>query len=427
MRELESRYPNEIAVVGVHSGKFIAERVTERIRDASLRLGATHPVVNDRQFRTWRAYAVSAWPTLAAIDPRGHVVGMHAGEFDVEQLVPFVERVLSDARADGSLQPRRQHPQPDAPTNGPGTLRYPGKVAVAGEMLAIADSGNHRVVIAQLDAGGARARITRVIGGTRGLRDGTDPQFDEPQGLALDDGALYVCDARNHALRAIDVRSGFTRTVAGTGAQRRYGDHADSRALSSPWDVAVHRGGTETRLLVAMAGTHQLWSVRPTGEDLRRVAGSGAEELHDGAAAQAALAQPMGIAIHGDLAWFADAESSAIRSLSLDAAAKVRTAVGTGLFDFGDRDGIGDEALLQHPQGVALADDGRVLVADSYNDSLRWLDPRTRQITTWVRGLAEPGGIALTTGRVYVADTNAHRIAVVDRQTAAVTSLELVE
>jgi SAM-dependent methyltransferase len=95
LRELEARYPNELAVVGVHSGKYPTERETPRIRDACIRLGASHPTVNDRQFRLWRAYAVRAWPTLVAVDPRGSVIGMTAGEFTADALAPFVERVIA--------------------------------------------------------------------------------------------------------------------------------------------------------------------------------------------------------------------------------------------------------------------------------------------------------------------------------------------
>ena len=97
MRELEERYPNDVAIVGVQSGKFTGERDNTHIRDASIRLGAVHPTVNDRQFRVWRSYAVNAWPTLVAVDPRGYVVGTHAGEFMADDLAPFVERILGEA------------------------------------------------------------------------------------------------------------------------------------------------------------------------------------------------------------------------------------------------------------------------------------------------------------------------------------------
>jgi DNA-binding beta-propeller fold protein YncE len=114
-----------------------------------------------------------------------------------------------------------------------------------------------------------------------------------------------------------------------------------------------------------------------------------------------------------------------VRTADVDPSGAVRTVVGTGLFTFGDADGAGDAARLQHPQGIAVHPDGRLLVADSYNDALRWVDPRTREAAAWVRGLHEPGGVAIGDGLVYVADTNAHRVAVADEATGAVSTLEI--
>lgn len=411
MRKLEERYPDVVRVVGVHSGKFPAERVTTRIRDASLRLGVHHPIVNDRQFRIWRSYAVQAWPTLVVVGPGGYVLGSHAGEFTVEMLESFLERTVRDYRDAGELLPTRDERRLDAPTLAPGVLRYPGKVAVAGQRIAIADSGHDRVLAGELTSDARGVRSLRVIGGERGFADGRQPRFAYPQGLAFDGDTLYVADAGNHAIRAIALGSGETRTIAGTGTQLRTRADLAAGALSSPWDVAVLDG----RLYVAMAGTHQLWSMDTRGRELRVHAGSGAEDLHDGSNRDAALAQPMGIAGGDGALCFADAESSAIRRSEAAEAGRVETLVGTGLFDFGDRDGRADDVRLQHAQSAIVADDGRLLVADSYNDALKWLDPRTREATTWRRGFNEPSGLAMTPTHIFVADTNAHGVVVVDR------------
>jgi DNA-binding beta-propeller fold protein YncE len=424
LRELEQRYGDAIAVVGVHSGKYTAERVTERIRDASIRLDATHPVLNDRQFRVWRAYAVRAWPTLVAIDPRGAVVGMHAGEFMADGVAPFVERVLGEARATGMLREEPMHLAADAPTLPPDRLAFPGKVAVHGDRIAIADSGHHRVLVGHLEDHGRRMRVERVLGtGAPALIDGDAPAFRYPQGLAFDDDALYVADTGNHAIRTISLASGAVRTLAGNGAQLRSARDREAGALSSPWDLVL-AGDT---LHIAMAGVHQLWSLDLRSEIASPFAGSGAEELHDGPHREAALAQPMGLALAGNTLLTADAESSAIREVDLATPGSVRTIVGTGLFDFGHVDGEGDRARLQHPQGLAVAGDGRVLICDSYNDSLRWLDRRERRLSTWVRGLHEPGGIAFGPSGVYVADTNAHRVRVVDVDSTEIHPLVIVE
>jgi DNA-binding beta-propeller fold protein YncE len=114
-----------------------------------------------------------------------------------------------------------------------------------------------------------------------------------------------------------------------------------------------------------------------------------------------------------------------VRAVDRDPAGGVRTIVGTGLFDFGDVDGTGDVVRLQHPQGLAVAPAGRVLVCDSYNDSLRWLDRAARRVETWVRGLHEPGGVALGARGAYVADTNAHRLVVADWRTGEVHQVEV--
>jgi hypothetical protein len=419
LRELETRYGHALAVVGVHSGKYIAERETSRIRDASIRLDAIHLTINDRQFRVWRSYAVRAWPTLVAIDPTGRVIGMQAGEFTAEGLVPFIDRTLAEARSAGTLDETPTHFAPEAPTIAPGDLAYPGKVALDGRRLAIADSAHHRVVVGTLDDRGVRLRVDRVFGDDAGYRDGDAPRFRNPQGLALHGDVLYVADAGNHAVRALSLATGQTRTIAGTGTQLRTELDLMAGALSSPWDLC-RVGDT---LHVAMAGIHRLWRIDLGTGAAAPSSGTGAEELHDGPHAEAALAQPMGISHVGDTLAFADAESSAIRIADLDPSGGVRTLVGTGLFDFGDVDGVGDAARLQHAQGVAADTDGRLLVCDSYNDALRWLDPATREVTTWVRGLHEPGGLAFDAGFVYVADTNAHRIAVVDRADGTVQPL----
>jgi hypothetical protein len=329
-------------------------------------------------------------------------------------------------------------------------LRYPGKVALGAfdaagrRRIAVADSGHHRVLLGTLDATGRRMHVERVIGtGAPGFTDGAPAasleldarvddavdgtrddgraRFDSPQGLVFHGDALCVADAGNHAVRAIDLHTGRARTLVGTGARVRTRAEQEAGALASPWDLVMARG----TLYVAMAGSHQLWAVDPDTGRARPHAGGRGEDIQDGPLLDALLAQPMGIATDGRQLFFVDAESSAVRTASLDAAGAVHTITGTGLFDFGDKDGDGDMAQMQHQQGIAVHGRGRLLVADSYNDALKWVDPVTRRAETWVRGFHEPGGLALGEEVVYVADTNAHRIAVVREDTRAVEELEI--
>ena len=425
LRELERRYPSELVVVGVHAGKFWNERRTEAIRKAAQRLGVTHPVVNDRYFRVWRCYGVEAWPTVVLIDPEGRYVGSQPGEVTADLLDPVIGGVVAEFQRRGTLDRRplafRPEPSPDGP------LAFPEKVLAVGDRLLVADTNHHRVVVARLEDGGAAARVEAVVGsGAPGFRDGSfqDAAFHRPHGLTLAGDVLYVADTENHAVRAVDLARGTVRTVAGTGGLAR-GPMAPGRAtevaLRSPWDVLA----AGEAVYIAMAGSHQIWRYDPQDGWLEPFAGSGWEDIVDGARLEAALAQPSGLAAAGDRLYFADSEASGIRWAELRADGAVHTALGRGLFEFGDQDGRGDEVRLQHPLGVAWHE-GRLYVADTYNHKVKVVDPEARTAATLLgtgeAGLEdgaaprfdEPGGVSAAGGRLYVADTNNHAVRVAD-------------
>jgi sugar lactone lactonase YvrE len=169
-----------------------------------------------------------------------------------------------------------------------------------------------------------------------------------------------------------------------------------------------------------MAGNHTLWAFDPVARDgrsVRLLAGTMNEGLEDGPGATAWFAQPSGLAPAPDGGlWLADAETSALRRVvPVDGGVQVRTAVGQGLFDFGHRDGAADQALLQHPLGVAALPDGSVVVADTYNGALRRFDPATDEVTTLATGLAEPSDVLVQVtddGGIHllVVESAAHRL-----------------
>jgi hypothetical protein len=167
-----------------------------------------------------------------------------------------------------------------------------------------------------------------------------------------------------------------------------------------------------------MAGVHQLWTYDPATATVRAAAGTTNEGLVDGPAGQAWFAQPSGLAVAGDRLWVADSETSALRVVEHGAEADrteddgpvVRTAVGTGLFDFGHRDGPAGQALLQHPLGVAALPDGSVAVADTYNHALRRYDPATGEVGTLATDLREPSDVVLTGEDVLVVESGRHRL-----------------
>lgn len=418
MRQLEEEFKGAIALIGVHSGKFTTERVTSQIRLAAERLGVGHPIVNDRQFRTWRRYAVQAWPTLIFISPGGQYLGAHAGETTYEGLRRAVGELIAEGEKNGELV--RGAPLVVRSEAAPSALRFPTALVDCGDgRVAVADTGHHRVLVARWDAGEATLAVEMVIGGGgRGRDDGPfgAAGFASPHGLAADGPTLYVADTGNHLVRAADLEAQVVRTVCGTGAR---GGHyrepvpALTAELASPWGLALHGG----RLYVAMAGSHQLWVMDPAAETIAPFAGTGAESIDDGILGGATLAQPSGLAVHGDRLYFTDAESSAVRWADLATSfgeRAIHTVVGTGLFDFGDRDGAGDEVRLQHPSGI-VARGGKLIVADTYNHRIKLVDAEARRVTTLtggapLGGFNEPEGLLVLDGRLLVSDTNRHRM-----------------
>jgi hypothetical protein len=432
LRKIERKYGDRVIVVGVHSPKFPAERETANLREAVLRYRIDHPVVNDRDFAVWNQFGGRAWPTLMFVDPQGRVIGKHEGELPFEQLDPLVEGMMKEFEERGILGPAAAAIDLDQSREPAHTLKFPGKVLATDEALFIADTNHHRIVKAGLDGS-----IQRTYGdGEPGLLDGPAQRaaFQQPQGMASAGTTLYVADTENHAIRSIDLESGVVTTLAGTGEQALgagAGGPGRSTALSSPWDVAL----AGRVLYIAMAGTHQIWSLDLDRGAVAPFAGTGREGLLDGPAAEAWFAQSSGLVLAGGHLYVADSEVSAIRDIELRSNV-VTTIVGEDLFVFGDQDGEGEAVRLQHPLGIT-ARDGVLFIADSYNHKIKRVEPRRRAVTTWlgsgsagradgpgpVAAFREPGGVCAGRDGLYIADTNNHRIALADWATGTVRTV----
>jgi DNA-binding beta-propeller fold protein YncE len=440
LKRLEAEYPDELVVIGVHSAKFTNEGDTENIRQIILRYGLEHPVVNDKDFRVWSMWGANSWPTLVLIDPAGNVVGGHSGEGVYPLLKPVIESLVQEFDGTGQLDRTPLERRLEREGLAASVLSFPGKVlADAGrDRLFVADTNHHRVLAVRLSDG----RVLQSFGsGRTGLRDGpaAEASFWNPQGMALsaDGGTLYVADTDNHAVRQIDLAAGQVTTLVGTGRQASQYPPAPGQApsveLTSPWDLALD-GDV---LYIAMAGSHQIWRIDLTTGLTEPFAGSGREGTVDGPLASAQLAQPSGLALDASgRLYFADSEGSSIRwAETLGSSPQVGTLAGSGasLFDFGDVDGVGNQARLQHPLGVAF-DGEQLFVADTYNSKIKRVDPATFQVTTflgdghgWRDGtdpqFYEPGGLSFDQGLLYVADTNNHAVRIVDPDTGDTRTL----
>jgi len=424
LKYLEDKYHNQpVVILGVHSGKFDEEKDADNIRAAVLRHNIMHPVAVDNEYNVWNAYAIQSWPTLVLIDPRGYVVGEVSGEGHRADLDSAIAKLLEAGRKDGTLGKPLQF-QPERAHFKSGELEFPGKVLAdkTGHRLFISDTNHHRIVITSLEG-----KIIDVIGsGAIGLTDGNfaEAKLHQPQGLALssDGNTLYIADTENHAVRQADLTKKTLITLAGTGEQS-HDFHPDAPSkttpLSSPWDLAL----IGDKLYVAMAGSHQIWVIDLSSQRTSLCAGTGREGAFGDSVADAAFAQPSGLATDGKHLYVASSEASCVQDINL-ADGSVRILAGSGdLFGFGSNDGVGTAARFQHPLGVALSADGKTLfLADSFNNLIRRVDVASGQVTHFAGtgksdpgtdesiGLFEPGGLSIAGDQMYVADTNHHRI-----------------
>lgn len=367
---LQSMFEGTLQVIGIHSGKFSREKEHNAVEAAVRRLKIHYPVLNDASGRLLDQYAVRAWPTLVLIDAGGYIAAVFRGEGQ--------EDALMQALAGIGIFPGSK---PEAGKPDAGQLLFPENVLCGASELFVANTGNGAVWCSD-----PTGRVSRVYDG-----------FEAPAGLWTAENRLFVADRGSGEVIAVNLHDGRRTMLLG--------------GLRSPSAVAVRHH----ELIVAEAGTHRIRAFDIDTLEPRWQVGNRFEALRDGKGSEAQLAQPSGLALCDEGLWFVDAESSALRRV-LDG--KVETFIGEGLFTFGDSDA--GELLLQHPQGVACGivgdgcGGGRLFIADTYNGKIKAYDPQSETMLTLVEGLKEPGGISKCGCKLYIAETNAHAVAVFD-------------
>lgn len=295
--------------------------------------------------------------------------------------------------------------------------------------LYIADSGNNRV--RKVDTNGI---ITTLAGnGTAAFAgDGgaaTNASMYRPVALTLDaNGNLFIADSENNVVRKVG-RNGIISTVAGTNNYGFSGDGgaATNALMDAPSGVAVDAGGN---LYIADAGNQRIRKVDSRGL-ITTFAGTGAWGFtgDGGAATNAELWNPTGLGLDaaGNLL-VADSSNGRIRRVGINGI--ITTLAGTN-----SASSLGDGAAavlaqLDNPLGVRADTRGRLLIADSYENRVRVVNPNGLIFTVAgngtasysgdggagdLAGVSDLAGLALDShGNLYLADTGNGRIRKLD-------------
>ena len=320
--------------------------------------------------------------------------------------------------------------------------------------------------------------------------------LNEPKSLTLDaEGNLFVADSENHVVRKIDRKTNYIRTVAGriqggesgakpvsptsvaergdddpfaesgtvnshaftqqtdlsgtvryvvagTAPAKRFsgdGGPADHALLNFPTAVVVDRAG---HLYIADTLNHRVRRVDAVTGVITTVAGLGQPRYSGdgGLAVEAGLNEPAALAVSdGGILYIADQSNNRVRAVDL-AIGVIRTVAGTGTAAYNGDGVVATETGLAGPGGLALASDGTLFIADSFNGRIRAVDPVTGLIRTVVgdggeyryqgpdeplsTSLSRPSGIALDErGNLFFTDSDNHLVRRWDRASGRIARI----
>ena len=292
-------------------------------------------------------------------------------------------------------------------------LDTPRGVAVnaAGEVF-IADSDNNRIRRVAADGTISTFAGTGVFGfsGDGGLA--VEAELINPNGLALDgDGNLYIAGRSAAVVRRIRAADGVIETVAGMGRAGFAGDNgpATQALLDSPSGVAVDAGGS-----VYVADSSNRRIRRITNGTITTVAGRGPRSGDGGPATQSPLDIPLGLfaSASGEL-FIADVADHSVRRIRADGT--IDTIAGTGSAGRSEENMPARQSQLNMPADVVADASGRVFIADANNARIALVD-QAGTLSTFAAGpIRSPAGMALdAAGNLIVADRGAAIVWLID-------------
>jgi thiol-disulfide isomerase/thioredoxin len=409
LKKLEDEFSKKgLVVIGVQNAKFFHEQDYNNVKEACHRLNINHPVIVDEDMQISKKFAIRSWPTFVIIDCEGKIFNSTTGENKYE----FLKEQISSLILNKNL--------PQVQLSNWGTIddkfnfRYPTK-AVATEINSnvfyfISDTFNNRIV--QLNHEG---KFVTSFG--EGI-------LSSPLGCCIWKEELIVCDSGHHRVIAFDLEGKPQRkyrVLAGKGEKGLFEARSEYDAklapLNCPADVCVWGN----HLAISCSGSNQIVQYIVKDDSVSHIAGSGREDLLDGPASFAALAEPSGVsAVSDTVLAFTDSETSSIRLIIKNwnetGKTMIVSLVGGGLFDFGFSDGLGAEAKMQHPLSCAWSPKSQNLyILDSYNNAMRIYSVGKDYLGTvpLSESLNEPSGITWFNGNLIITDTNSHRILII--------------
>ncbi len=300
---------------------------------------------------------------------------------------------------------------------GTGNNRFhgPRHIAIYGNTLYVADSGNHRVQLFDIANPSTPAYVATI--GVTDQSGSDNGHLGSPSGVAVNASFIYVADTWNHRVQVFDrATRGYVATIGGT-------QGAGNNQFHDPSDVAVDAAGN---IYVADFVNTRVQQFNSSRVYVRTYGTTGVPYLTDGSHYNT----PSGVAAAGDGGFYIT-EDHGHRLLKLDAAGQLEWTVGAAGVK-GDWNDANDR--LNNPAAVAVDAAGRVLVADRWNGRVQIFNAdgsyygAMAQPVSGGRGFNCPGGVGVApNGDIYVADTCAHVVDIFNRHWRHLATLGAVD
>ncbi len=87
-----------LMIIGVHTPEFAFEKEYANVLYATQKFGITYPVIQDNEYKTWRAYKNQYWPRKYLIDIDGYIAYDHVGEGGYVDTEEEIQKLLQERK-----------------------------------------------------------------------------------------------------------------------------------------------------------------------------------------------------------------------------------------------------------------------------------------------------------------------------------------